>query len=75
MTRTWPSLLTMTLSGLKSRWTSSLSCAAASPRPAAMYTFSVSCQVRVCDCVQKPAVWPSTNSIAMKTFSSNGPTS
>ena len=40
MTRTWPSRLTITLSGLKSRWTRPLSCAAASPRPAAMNTFS-----------------------------------
>ena len=44
MTRTWPLLDTMTLSGLKSRCTRSLSCAAASPRPAAMNTSRISSQ-------------------------------
>ena len=47
MTRTWLSRPTMTLSGLKSRCTSPFSCAAASPRPAAMNTFRISCQLRV----------------------------
>jgi len=42
MTRTWPSRPTMTLSGLKSRWTSSLSCAACRPRPAARNTLMIS---------------------------------
>ena len=46
MTRTWPSAPIMTLSGLKSRWTSPRSCAAASPRPAAAKTSSTSGQLR-----------------------------
>ena len=52
MTRTWLSRPTMTLSGLKSRWTSPSSCAAASPRPAAMNTFRISCQLRAAACSQ-----------------------
>ncbi len=52
MTRTWLSRPTMTLSGLKSRWTSPFSCAAASPRPAAMNTFRISCQLRDAACSQ-----------------------
>ena len=35
MTRTWPDLVIITLSGLKSRWTRPAACAATSPRPAA----------------------------------------
>ena len=38
MTRTLPSRVTMTLSGLKSRWMRSAACAAAMPSPAAMKT-------------------------------------
>ena len=52
MTRTWLSRPTMTLSGLKSRCTRPLSCAAASPRPAALNTFTISCQLRVAACSQ-----------------------
>ncbi len=52
MTRTWPSGVIMTLSGLKSRWTSSRACAAASPRPAAANTSSTSGQVRARSCIQ-----------------------
>ncbi len=48
MTRTSPSRPTMTLSGLKSRWTSPFSCAATRPRPAARNTRSTSCQLRGC---------------------------
>ena len=48
MTRTWPSRPTITLSGLKSRWTSPFSCAAVRPRPAAMKTRRISCQLRGC---------------------------
>ena len=75
MTRTWPSRPTMTLSGLKSRWTSSLSWAAWSPRPAAMKTLMISRHHRVCDWSHYLTVFPSTNSIAMKTWSSKVPTS
>ena len=75
MTRTWLSRPTMTLSGLKSRCTSPFSCAAASPRPAAMNTFRMSCQLRAAACSQYVTVFPSTNSIAMNTCSWKVPTS
>ena len=75
MTRTWRSRLTITLSVLKSRWTSPFSCAAASPRPASLNTCRISRQVRGCTCSQYVTVFPSTYSIAMKTLSSNVPTS
>ncbi len=75
MTRTSPSRPTITLSGLKSRWTSPFSCAAASPRPAARNTRSTSGHERGCACSQNVTVFPSTNSIAMNTWSRNVPTS
>jgi hypothetical protein len=67
MTRTSRSRPTITLSGLKSRWTSPFSCAATNPRPAARKTRSTSCQLRGCACNQYVTVFPSTNSIAMNT--------
>jgi hypothetical protein len=44
-------------------------CADASPRPAARKIFSTSRQGRGSAFIQKPTVFPSTNSIAMKTLS------
>ncbi len=52
-----------------------MSCAAESPRPAAMNTFRISCQLRAWDWTQYVTVFPSTYSIAMKTWSLNVPTS
>ena len=75
MTRTWRSRLIITLSVLKSRWTRPFSCAAASPRPASTNTLRMSFQVRCWTCSQYVTVFPSTYSIAMKTLSSNVPTS
>ena len=75
MTRTGPSLVTMTFSGLKSRCTSPAACAAARPLPAARYTSRICRRVRAPACTHAPTVMPSTNSIARKTLSPNVPTS
>ena len=56
MTRTCPSALTMTFSGLKSRCTRSFSWAAASPRPASAKIFRTSDQARGWACIQYQTV-------------------
>ena len=71
MTRTWPSWSTITLSGLKSRWTSRAACAAARPRPGRDEDVAgPRASERRAAFSQYATVWPSTNSIAMKTWSS-----
>jgi hypothetical protein len=67
VTRTPPSRPTITFWGLKSRCTTPAACAAASPRPAATNTSTISRQPRdgVADRNHWSMVSPSTNSIAM----------
>ena len=65
MTRTEPSLPTITFCGLKSRCTIPAACAAASPRPVATKTSKISCQLRAVARRHSSSVSPSTNSMAM----------
>ena len=74
-TRARPSWPTSTLSGLKSRWTMSAWCAAASPAPAWMNTSRISASDRGALASQRRSVAPRTNSIAMYTTPPVSPTS
>ena len=75
ITSTRPPSPTITLSGLKSRCTSPLRCAAASPRPACIMTAITSLHVRGLACSHCRSVTPCTSSIARNTWPSCVPTS
>ncbi len=74
-TRTRPSSPTITLDGLKSRWTSPARCAAASPSPAARNAPITSARERFFSFSHVASVGPSTNSVARNTSAPNVPTS
>ena len=74
-TRTRPSVPTITLSGLKSRWLMPARCAAARPRAAAVKISSNSRIARSRWRIHAPTVLPSTSSMAMNTSRPTVPTS